>query len=212
MRKNTSRSGFALLILAAILSLAGCVTAQKVDSSFELKTIAANEGMIVASMVQDRSGWTRYSNVSFWFRDKDGNNRGRVAYSPSLPGFNVGQSERDIVKVYKLPAGQYEFFDFSMFIGSPVGTTDFSAREEYSIPFTVKPGQVTYLGEIKLIPRTGRNIFGLPIPGGGHFILSDQRSRDMALLRENYPNLAAARVEFRPLRGGNAPAELVRFR
>jgi hypothetical protein len=200
------------MLLAATLSLAGCVSAQKVDSSFDLKSIGGNEGIIVASMVQDRSGWTSYSNVGFLYRDKDGNNRGRVAYSAGLPGFNVGQRESDIVKVYKLPAGQYEFYDFDMFIGSPVGTTEFSAREEYSIPFTVKPGQVTYIGEIKLIPRTGRNIFGLPIPGGGRFILSDQRSRDMALLRANYPNFAAARVEHRPLRGGNAPPELVSFR
>ena len=212
MRQMNPFHIFAPLLLGAVLSLTGCVTAQKVDSSFDLKSIAANEGIIVASMVQDRSGWTAYSNVSFWFRDKDGNNRGRVAYSPGLPGFNVGQRESDIVKVYKLPAGQYEFYDFNMFIGSPVGTTEFKAREEYSIPFAVRPGQVTYIGEIKLIPRTGRNIFGLPIPGGGHFILSDQRSRDMALLRANYPNLAAVQVEHRPLRGGNAPPDLVRFR
>ncbi len=199
-----------MLLLVALFSLSGCVTSYVADQTVEVKNIGGNEGIVVVSLRQETTRNFRYSNVSFYFRDMNRTIQSRVAYFKGSPLIPSASSKP--LKIYTLPAGQYEFFGYSMFIGSPVGTTEFKQREEFSIPFTVKPGQVTYLGEIRLVPVLGRNIFGIAILGGGYFVLSDQRQLDMVLLRQDYPNLASSPVEFNPIRSGNAPEELVRFR
>ncbi len=111
-----------------------------------------------------------------------------------------------------LPAGKYRFYTFSILRGTGVGYSVWEPREDFSIPFTVTAGKAAYLGEIRMVPHLGRNIFGIPMPAGGNFNFVSNQQRDIALFREKFPGIDPATIVTRPIRSGDAPPELISFR
>lgn len=131
---------------------------------------------------------TPFSSVSIFFRQLGSKDSGRFyfAYDGILGGPPVDVEEsnaRGTVFVGRLPAGDYELFQINFFINrGQFGTTTFSSREEFSIPFKVEEGKSTYLGEFIAYHTTGKNFFGMTIPGGGYYVVADKSERDMTIL------------------------------
>ena len=116
------------------------------------------------------------------------------------------------MKSYTLPAGEYEFFNFSIVLGSPGGYSAWNAEDDFSIPFSVYAGRATYLGEIRLIPLRAKNIFGITIAGGGTFEIVNNADRDVPIFQQEFSGIDPSLIDVRPLRQGNVPADLIAFR
>jgi len=123
--------------------------------------------------------------------------------------------EEGIVVVRALPPGDYEFFQFSgeEQLGIRIPRTRYTvrpgdyeffplagenrqaiARARYSMPFTIKAGETTYLGNFHLLVRRQTNGFpGLNSFSGYFFRLTDENSRDLAIAKNKKP-LAAGPV------------------
>jgi hypothetical protein len=72
-----------------------------------------------------------------------------------------------------LPAGSYQFYayDFIHFAGGGTGYR-MSKDRWFNLPFTLAPGEVAYLGTIKLTSGVGENIFGWKMTAPGTMLLS----------------------------------------
>ncbi len=106
------------------------------------------------------------------------------------------EAGRGYVFVIPLPPGDYEFRDFLLSHKGGYATTYWSAREKFSIPFTIESGKAIYIGEVKVIHLFAKNLFGISVPDGGVFVGSDQSERDIPLLKKSYPFLDPVEIEF----------------
>ena len=80
-----------------------------------------------------------------------------------------------------LPPGRYEFFDIWMVAATGFGSTEWKAKTPFSVPFTIEPNTVNYLGELRAYMVLGKNIFGMTAPGGAYWVVRDQETRDTAI-------------------------------
>ncbi|MDF1821548.1 MAG: hypothetical protein P1U64_08245 [Alcanivoracaceae bacterium] len=176
------------------LQLAGCASAPLVPDVLPEDVPNAETGYIAGSFSREYNAVHYYSN-NFLFRNIASEETYRLESNPPAGG-DLFSGYRDDFSSYDykgaaflipLPVGEYEFYNF--FLNG--GANHFSAREDYSIPFEVLPNAITYLGEVKLVPQRARNTFGIFIPWGGIWVLSDKQERDMQLLLEKFPELDA---------------------
>jgi hypothetical protein len=82
------------------------------------------------------------------------------------------------LNVLALAPGRYSFFI--------VGAGGLVDRLKTPIPFTIKPGRVTYLGEIELAASSGLRY---------RLVASDQQARDLPLLSQHWPAFVASLVD-----------------
>jgi hypothetical protein len=84
----------------------------------------------------------------------------------------------------RLPVGDYELYNVSFFVNrGQFGSTTFSAKTPFSIPFSIRENEATYLGAFLAHAVWGKNFFGLRIPAGGYFVVTDRFDRDYGVLR-----------------------------
>jgi hypothetical protein len=96
---------------------------------------------------------------------------------------------RGSVFAMRLPPGDYELYNVLFFVNrAQFGSTTFTAKGNFSIPFKVVEGTATYLGEFLTYPVTGKSIFGGRVPSGGYFVVSNKLDRDFSILaRKGFP-------------------------
>jgi hypothetical protein len=90
--------------------------------------------------------------------------------------------------VVPLPEGRYEFYQYQT---SAAYQVIYQAREEFSIPFEIKPGRATYVGEVRAVKLEKPNLFGIRMPYGIELAGADAAERDQPLLLEKYRFLAS---------------------
>ncbi|MBP6011000.1 MAG: hypothetical protein KBA31_02130 [Alphaproteobacteria bacterium] len=152
-----------------------------------------NGGFVVAS-VAVRSD-TLFSIVRLDVRRRGGGDEGLIFYAndPLLPGpkadFDTAAS-RGAVGSVRVAPGEYELYNFL----ASYGNTDYSAKQDFSIPFTVDAGGITYIGEYTFAAIYGENFFGMTVPAGPLLSIADQQARDIAVVRARLPEAAAAKV------------------
>lgn len=102
---------------------------------------------------------------------------------PDYAGRETGK-----VFVVRLPAGQYEVFDFG-FGGTVAGLgTSWSSSTRFSMPFTIRPGQATYIGNFARAPSLGTPLEP-QLGAAGFFVVSDKSERDRAIALSRDPTL-----------------------
>ena len=141
---------------------------EKVNESF----IGDKEkGAVVISVKRSWYGIAS-PNPSFVFREKEGGAIGILYNSPTAIKFD--KDGTGFIETLVLPAGRYEIFKWDLFFN--LGTIYWyeHSAHDFSIPFTVEPGKINYLGEITLDKYD--------------FRFSDARERDFGFLYEIYPN------------------------
>lgn len=171
-----------------------------------LAGVARADGVVPPSQSTDvTNGWIMFSMTAtgpvkvlmiptLYYHGLDNGTKGKVEGGEhklrrdtgKLPIF-IGLSklvlERDdpmgSIKILDLPVGEYEFDRFAAFGGN--GTVVYSSPG-FRMRFTVKPGQINYLGNLNFdfnnLPNVGVRVYG------------DFASRDEALFRERHTNLA----------------------
>lgn len=84
----------------------------------------------------------------------------------------------------RLPAGEYEFYAWTLREADAYGSVESSPARAFSYRFTVSPGGATYIGQLNLqVSEQGSAI-----------TVEDRRERDIALLGQKAPTIVAAPI------------------
>lgn len=103
--------------------------------------------------------------------------------NPEFTGSEVGE-----VVVRRLPPGSYEVHNFYFGGSNLAGTTyDWSSAVPFSLPFTIRPGEATYIGTFMRGQSAGTPL--QPVLGfAGFFLLADRSDRDVPIARAKLPS------------------------
>lgn len=188
-----------LLVCVLALFLTGCASQLRTDYAGQ------DAGMVAVGIgTHPRSLYDRFTLL---FREAGGTaekkgEEGWLSYYRG--GFTrpkhdyENKEEVGVVVMASLPPGKYEVHNFSAYFNAGTGTSTFSSREPFSIPFTVVPGQVTYLGNYEAVDVKGRNFIGMPVMAGVYFVVQDKQERDIEALRKRMPNLPSQTINAVP--------------
>jgi len=154
-------------------------------------------GYAVAALAAD-SG-TEYSSYSLLIRSRDKQREADFVwlqvnmFSAEKPDFSE-PGKAGVVRALSLAPGDYELYSFSVFQNGYPATMTYGPKKPFEIPFSIKPGQATYLGEYLAIATYGENLFGSTVKGGPVFIVSDQAARDMKTAKDRIPAIATVQA------------------
>lgn len=172
-------------LLAIVLTIVSCGSAKLPSKEIPLEYKGnSKNGMIVGSIAFDKKG-DIFNGYRFYYKSMENetdnlprNNHIRIIpeqlyWMKFNPDYFDGDRAIYFFKIDK-PAGKYMFYAVSLFTNS----YNYSSNQvmNVEIPFEIKEGKVTYLGELFF----DKNI-GLP--------LSDKSERDLLKLKEKFPNL-----------------------
>lgn len=168
------------LLLAAALALGGCsgVARLRPGADYQLKQ-GSPEGLVLASFTQP------YQQLHWSYRSVDGRapaTEGFVMTSWVVNGEAIMADGAEVFP-FTLPAGEYEFYKWSQ---PAQGVYTFSVQP-FSLRFSVAPGQVTYIGNVRLA-MAGKSI-------GLGFV--DRRELDVPALLAKYPRVSSDQVVVR---------------
>jgi hypothetical protein len=175
------------LVLLLIAALTGCASIDRVPTDYA----GSDAGRVVVGI--GAATGTSYSSYSLLFRKKgaassssDRPSIGRFVYFQTntfykqAPDYQSAD-EAGVVLVQSLPPGEYEIYNFDIFFNAGTVQNNYSSRAEFSIPFTVKPGEMTYLGNYQANRLTGKNFLGLSLPAGAVFVVSDRLNSELRI-------------------------------
>lgn len=174
-----------LMVVGLALSVAGPGRAQD------------GVGYLVLSIAQ-RDG-TRFSSYELHYRSKATGKTDRVSYR-DVGLFNLVTDDVDekdktgVVKVERLAAGLYELVTFEVTSGGYPGERRYGPPKPFSIPFTIKPGEATYLGEFMGVSGKRSSFIGIGIHSDPYFVVSDQQDRDMRIARRRHDDIGEVTV------------------
>jgi hypothetical protein len=180
------------LVLAFTLILSACTTPSE-RNQYQ----GADAGRVAIGI--GAAAKTTYSSYTFLFRKIGDKEVNRFSYfqdnffSAQKRDYQ-SQEENGVVQYLKLPPGNYEIFNFS--IAFITGNVDkhFSSHNDFSIPFMIRSNETTYLGNYQANKLVGRNIFGLPLPAGAVFVVSDREENDLKLVEKRSPEASLLHV------------------
>lgn len=118
-------------------------------------------------------------------------------FSKQKKDYDTREEQGAVVSV-ALPPGDYEIYDFEIFLNAGTVQNTYRSRRPFSIPFTVAPGKLTYLGSYQAYDVRGRNFLGLPVPAGAVFVVRDRHESDLRLLNARIPDLPSEIVNATP--------------
>lgn len=123
-----------------------------------------------------------FNAITAYYRNTDGANLdGRLSF---VSGSMFSDDTRpDIIRADRgdkashfciaLPAGAYQFYAYDFYNYAGGGSGYRLARDKYfDLPFTLAPGEVAYVGTLKLTTEVGQNIFGMKLAAPGVLLLS----------------------------------------
>lgn len=179
-----------LLVIAMAVGLASCMTVRDtyVVSNKLLDRPPEKTGVVVGSIGLAKSdiGYHRYSLIArdlatneklyFYFK------RSGVLDTPA--DFSDGRAQSAIFAL-RLPEGRYEIHNIEYFSVGLFGSENrVTARRDFSIPFEIKAGEGTYLGEFVAVNVPGRNLLGMRTVIWTYWEIADRQDRDVALARQ----------------------------
>jgi hypothetical protein len=131
------------------------------------------------------SGWTKRGNSGIIPLDKT------IIYSKTTTNLFGKAAILGRVVAVELPAGTYEFFRCA---SSGVFVTS-STVPELSIKFSVTPGEVAYLGNIRFIITPSRSPFDTFSRADFDIFVDDRHDRDFEIVRRAWPNIAVEQIK-----------------
>jgi hypothetical protein len=111
------------------------------------------------------------------------------------PDFESHEIGRVVVK--RLKPGNYEFYTVGIDGPSNMfGGVRLESRQNFSVPFTIKPGEATYVGDFTFILPVVPEAAPLPRAetANGYIVLSDQHDRDIPIAQKKTPDLGPVTV------------------
>ncbi len=180
------RTAITCLVSLLTLSLGAC---QMNVSMYD----GPDAGYAVASIAVSKG--STYSNVQLDFRSRDGKSDSYLFWvndeAVLAPAADFSSAtEHGGVATLRLRPGQYEFYSF----GVTAPDLGYTPRVAFSVPITIEPGKVTYLGQYLTLGLPKEGLFGGEILGAPYFVISDQQARDVPLAVRQTPALGALLV------------------
>jgi hypothetical protein len=195
------------IVLALVASLAGCAAGPTAQADRSLQVINAEDGGTIVGSIGARpvalfkTEGSPYTSHTIYFRKVGSKKGGTLEFAPPNPPFRVYtpdfQDEQVKANLFKLtlPAGEYELYSVSFYYNNGTSESTFTPKAEFSIPFTVEKGKVTYLGSLTARGIWGRNFLRMPVPAGGYFVVEDRRTRDLPLIQSRLSGPATPQVK-----------------
>ncbi|SDM33750.1 hypothetical protein [Polaromonas sp. JS666] len=189
---------FSTLLLC--FALGACASKHLKPDGVSASSLTSTNGILVGSFARSPDGPVYYSQT-FYFKNVK---TGEVHQIKAQPTFNLytgktpddfsTESSAGAVFVFSLPAGPYTFHNFRLYQANGAFQQNWSSKNDYSIPFEVQPDTVNYVGEIKLDALKGRNFFGMTVPAGGVWLVSDQLGRDLEILQRTRTDIPVSNM------------------
>jgi len=178
------RTFFASIMLVLF---AGAASAQIFTPQYE----GHNKGYLVISIGGPRNAHEMtFAPIVLFYRQLNGDRHGSVRYArpdwmnpmTDRPDYR-DNDESGVVEVRSLEPGRYEFHSFS----GHQPSQDYDAN--FSIPFTIRPGQITYVGDYKFVEVHGEGPLEIARAKESYFVVRDRARRDLAIarLKEEHP-------------------------
>ena len=178
------RIAYAFIIAALLGGCASVTVYEGPNAGFAVTSIAVKSG-------------TLFDTVGLHFRRRgSGEDRGRLWFSNDTltlgpkADFDTAQN-RGFVGSLRLAPGEYEIYN----VEARYGNEWFSIKKDFSIPFTVAPSAITYVGAYTFDAVLGKNIFGSTVPAGTVIFIGDQQARDVAAIKARLPETAGMSVQ-----------------
>lgn len=206
-----------LSICAALLifALMGCTTTGNVDPKYDLSA-HTNTGLLIFSVTHDadynifgRRGHNIY--LAIYFRNietgdtilrADSNDWG-VLIPPTTPFGNVWGT----LYVREFAAGRYELSTWSLHQNTGVGINSFTPKQPpFPITFEVRPGSVTYIGNVHGDLLWKKNFFGIDLVAGAIPQVKNEAERDVSMTLKDYPQLNG-KIVVAPIHNGSWQAD-----
>lgn len=184
-----------LLVVLTTFSLASCAS----------KNIAANydfndtkgKAILFGSVTQEHNPASRASYGILYYRgEENGYVMTQIEKFPGSSQFNAYQrsdfsDKTGRIFVLEVPAGDYAFTGWQVFSrGERLHPSESPAPIKYSL----KPGEITYVGNIHFDFSLAKNVFGSSIINDVKPELSDNYDQDFSILKQKYPNLAIPKI------------------
>jgi hypothetical protein len=175
-----------ILLLLPLAFLGACASAPRIPTDYA----GADGGKVVVGI--GAAAGTTYSSYALQFRKRGSagapaqQGSGRFIYfqtnlfSKQTPDY-AANGESGVVLVESLPPGDYEIYNFDVFYNGGTIQKNFGSKTDVSIPFSVKPGTTTYLGNYQANKLIGQNVLGMPLPAGARFIVSDRLASELPI-------------------------------
>ncbi len=178
-----------LLLVWMTFILAACTSVESIPNNFVLNPLS-DKGILVSSVTYHGT----YSGYSILFRRIDDNQfkeltigTGTAFLPPGMLDWDIKQRGlRGNVFAVELPAGDYEFFSWRV----ASGYSHVRPQNDFSIPFSITPGNAVYLGNFKFERKSGL---------GGTIIAvdvqyRDESNRDIGILQKKYNGIESSTV------------------
>jgi hypothetical protein len=188
--------------IACALVLAACSTVPAIPTNY-----AGDDAGYAVVGIGTTTG--SYQSYQLLFRHRDAQSKeeaGRGVFGYFVRTLFFGQptdfetgAEKGAVVAARLAPGDYEIYAASEFFNGGTIQITYGTGAPFSIPFTVRKGQVAYVGHYQATRISGRNLFGLPVNAGAYYAVDDQHESDVAIAVEKHAMPAALRVvDFTP--------------
>lgn len=196
-------------VTVATLALAACQTTGNVSPKYD-ETASRNSGLVLFSVSHDKNKelfLSRGADLQFSvdFRSLDNTIEIPAALSnDTLALFPTSAFDGVWGRVYvrEFAAGRYELSGWSL--KRDIGTNARFVRPEkppVPIAFEVRPGSITYIGNVHGALVSSKSLRGFDISGGVVPQIRNEAERDLKEILKDYPQLAG-KVVVAPLRGG----------
>lgn len=192
-------------LFLSILTLGLVSCSKPYDPNLPNKLSLQNDhplGCVLASISRNTKVEPHFRIYEFLFKSRDsGLDRMSVFYradygaftAPEDDSFYTDFSDQDfagIVYARNIPVGTY-VVDKARFVGLSL---QFEAAKDQSLPFEIKRGTCTYIGEFRVTPVPSKGLAGNSSLESAKVEIVDSWTRDEKLLRQRYPELDSAKV------------------
>lgn len=175
MGKEIMRS---LLLLFALLSLAGCQTPITPESAASID-LSKNGILVVSVRKKGDPEDVKKVTVEFYLRGQ----------TPGTTSPFVNSSKE--LWVLAVPPGDYSISDWYMVVAQ-----EKRASSEQKYAFTVKAGSITYIGCLESEVEREKDMFGLKWVPKASPRVRDMRQEDVSAFRSAYPAWSSLDVDF----------------
>ena len=185
--------------LLILVFLAGCVTTSRLPETLVSNDLD-NKGLLIGSISRGE-GLFSYSFYNFYLRGLNNDVEEVARLSQDSLAWHAKDAfkddfERGGLFAISLPEGQYEFYNYELYYNNGMFDRTWRAGKDFSMPFSIKDNQITYIGEIKATAVMTEKVLGASWPKGAILSTSDQRSRDISLLKQRYPEFDWKNISF----------------
>ncbi len=185
-------------VIISVLLLSGCVSISTIPTDYR----GADAGKLVIAIGASKE--TYYSSYSLLFKKRIDQvsqfATGRLIYFQGNLFYSqdpdyINDKENGVILISSLPSGDYDIFNFDLF---DFNNIHYSSRTPISIPFTIKPNQVTYIGNYQANSIPTKNSFGMTSFAWGYFVTENRANQDLEIARKKDPSISKFDINSAP--------------